>query len=81
MALLAPSIHALNCLISICLNYAEEYSILFNGSKSKFMVFRHEEDKGDPVAARIGEHVVQETKVEMHLGHKINFFRYQWCPP
>ena len=72
VGLLAPTIHALNCLISICLDYAQEYSILFNGSKSKFLVFRHADDDSRDLSITIGSDIVKETTAEVHLGHKLS---------
>ena len=68
--LLAPSQRALNKMISICEEYANDFCIKFNGSKSKLMIFgntRHYKPKvmveGEEVS------IVDEM---IYLGHCIN---------
>ncbi len=38
--LLTPMFKGLKSLVSICEKYAEEYDIKFNGTKSKYMVYK-----------------------------------------
>ena len=52
--------------------YAEEFHIIFNGGKSKFMVFRYEGDTSQGHCIKIGSHVVSESASETHLGHKLS---------
>ena len=40
ISLLAPCKSALSILISVCEDYAAEYDIIFNGSKSKLLYFK-----------------------------------------
>ena len=40
ITLLAPCKLALSILVSICEKYASEFDILFNGSKSKLLIFK-----------------------------------------
>ena len=72
VALLAPTIPALECLISVSFQYAQDFDILFNGSKSKFLVFRHAEDVSADLSIQIGTERVHEVKSDMHLGHKLD---------
>ena len=38
LMLLSPSVSALRKMVNICQNYAQEYDIKFNGSKSQFII-------------------------------------------
>ena len=72
VTLLAPSLRAAQHMVSICEEYANEFHIIFNGSKSKLMVFRHAEDNSQGLSIHIGSHVILESSAELHLGHKIS---------
>ena len=39
VVILAPTVHALNCLLNICKEYAKIFCVKFNSDKSKLMVF------------------------------------------
>ncbi len=70
--LLTPTFKGLKKLVSICEKYAEEYDIKFNGTKSKYMVYKgrnsvvHHED-----VYVNGEKVEQVTTAD-HLGHRLS---------
>ena len=72
VALLAPTLPALERLISVSFQYARDFDILFNGSKSKFLVFRHAEDASGAFSIQIGADKVNETQSDVHLGHKLD---------
>ncbi len=40
LTLMIPSRKGLQSLIHICKDYVDEYDVLFNGSKSQFMIFK-----------------------------------------
>ena len=40
LMLLSPSVSALRKIANICQNYAQEYDIKFNGSKSQLIIFK-----------------------------------------
>ncbi len=70
--LLTPTFNGLKKLVSICEKYAEGYDIKFNGTKSKYMVYKgrnsvvHYED-----VYVNGEKVEQVTTAD-HLGHRLS---------
>ncbi len=70
--LLTPTFKGLTKLISICEKYAEEYDIKFNGTKSKYMVYkgRHSVVYHEDVYVN-GEKVEQVTTAD-HLGHTLS---------
>ena len=39
LTLISPTLTGLKCMLSICENYADEYKILFNASKSQLLHF------------------------------------------
>ena len=72
ISLLAPSLHAARRMIVICEQFAKEYFILFNGSKSKLLVFRHSGDASADQSIQVGNSVVTEILCDTHLGHKLS---------
>ena len=64
--LLAPSVNAMNEMISICEKYAEEHKILFNGKKSKYLVFGNYEF--NPTIT-VNNEPVPRCDSAIHLGH------------
>ena len=48
IALVAPSIYYLKEMVNICKQFAHEYHIIFNTSKSKFMSFNLSRQLGTP---------------------------------
>jgi hypothetical protein len=72
LILLAPTVTALRKLITICEMYAAEYDIKFNGSKSRYMVY-----KGRECTVYNTDIYVNCDKVECvtsadHLGHRLS---------
>ena len=70
LVLLAPTVAALNEMIEICVKYANEFYIKFNGSKSNLMLFAKEQHKHSPNVFVNSDKVdvVNEMK---YLGHMI----------
>ena len=64
--MLAPSVTAMNEMISICEKYAEEHKILFNGKKSKYLVFGNYEF--NPTIT-VNNEPVPRCDSAIHLGH------------
>ena len=72
VALVAPTVNALSHLVSISVAFAEEFDILFNGSKSKFLVFRHAGDLSSQQSIQIGPDTIVEVLSDVHLGHRLD---------
>ncbi|KAG1664790.1 Double-strand-break repair protein rad21 [Nymphon striatum] len=72
LTLIAPSKKALQILIDICEEYASEFDVLFNGSKSQFMIFRGRECKVDNCSIFVNKEALSNVRSAMHLGHKIS---------
>ena len=68
--LIAPSQLAMNKMISICENYAESFQILFNGKKSKVIVFDKYATKINPSFSVNGQ-LVECVEELNYLGHVI----------
>ena len=68
--LLSPTVFALKQMIRICEEYANEHSILFNGSKSKYLVFGkyNTRYKYNPLIKVFNE-IVPRCEQAVHLGH------------
>ena len=69
LALIAPSLHSLKRMILICERYAEEFSIMFNPSKSKLLCYNMLTN-AVPSIMLCGE-VVEVVQFEKHLGNKL----------
>ena len=67
--LLCPSVSGLKKMIKICEEYAEEHCILFNGKKSKYLVFGNY--KYNHTVKVINE-VVPRSESAPHLGHMLH---------
>ena len=72
LTLLAPSVGALKSMIQICIQFARDYDIQFNGKKSQLIVFKaNRQTVPDPCIIINGE-TVSVVKSVVHLGHLLN---------
>lgn len=72
LTLICPTVYGMRKMVAICERYAEQYSILFNGSKSQLMFFKGrkcKEFKGD---IYVNGSVLQYCEKASHLGHCIS---------
>ena len=66
--LLAPSFHALNVMLDICVKYAERFDVMFN-DKSQLIVFKSmDNDAAIPDIKLNGKNIEAVNSIE-HLGH------------
>ena len=60
-------------MLSICCEYADEFRIIFNESKTKLLVFRCASDVNLPLQSMcVGSATVVECLSELHLGHRLH---------
>ena len=76
IVLLAPTAHAMRRLLSICDKYGSEYSMSFNASKSKCLIFRARHSFR-AIYEQLKPFVIGGNEIEFvtrwsHLGHVIN---------
>ena len=69
IVLLAPSLDALRHMIGICEDYAQEFHIFFNPSKSKLMYYKVSHDNLHVKLCNQDVHIVSK---EIYLGHYIS---------
>ena len=69
IVLLCPTVAGLRKMIKICEDYAKEHSILFNGNKSKYLIFG--EYKYNPVL-KVNNKIVPRCDSAIHLGHLLH---------
>ena len=72
--LLCSSVAGLIKMIKNCEDYAEEQKILFNGSKSKYLIF------GDYIynlTLKVNNEIVSRSVSAMHLGHMLHTVTHQ----
>ena len=69
LILLCPSVAGLNDMIKICEDYANEHDILFNGKKSKYLVFGTYKYNH---TVRVKNEIVEKCEKAVHLGHVLH---------
>ena len=69
ITLLAPCNSALSVLISVCEDYAAEYDIIFNGSKSKLLYFKGRSSAIVPSVVLVNGEIVAISDKTVHLRH------------
>ena len=69
--MLAPSVKALEIMVSICQKYAKEYDVIFN-DKSQLIVFKATSNSDPPPIIMINDKQVHAVDQITHLGHNIN---------
>ena len=70
VTLIAPSLQSLKQMIKICEEYAKEFDIQFNPSKSKLMCFNNKDSKEFTIS--INNHVIDRVDNFFHLGKYIS---------
>ena len=74
--LLAPSIHALNVMVEICVNFARKYDVLFN-DKSQLLVYKSMDNVLVMPDIELNGNKINVVNSTKHLGHilKENIFK------
>ena len=67
--LLCPTVAGLRKMIKICEEYANEHSIMFNGNKSKYLIFGNY--KYDPII-QVNNETVYRCESALYLGHMLH---------
>jgi hypothetical protein len=70
LILLCPSLSGLKKMIQVCEEYAESYDILFNGKKSKLLIFNKKCDS--LCSVRVNGESIPECNEAIYLGHKLS---------
>ena len=73
LILLSPTVYGMKIMIKICEEYANDHCILFNGNKSKYLIFGKYKTKYkyDPVI-ELNNEIVPRCKTALHLGHLLD---------
>ena len=71
ITLISPSMTGLRKMSSICEQYASEYDILFNGSKSKLLFFKCRCCYASTLSIVVCGQLVEMSDTAVHLGHTI----------
>ena len=74
ITLLTPTRSGLKVLIDICEKYAHEYCVNFNGTKSRYLIFRDRNCKPDNRTVFFNDTELYSTQDAVHLGHHISVF-------
>ena len=69
ITLISPSMTGLRKMSSICEQYASEYDILFNGSKSKLLFFKGRCCNVSTLGIVVCGQLVKMSDTAVHLGH------------
>ncbi len=70
--LLTPTFEGLKKLVSICEKYAEEYDITFNGTKSKYMVYKGRNSVVYHEDVYVNGEKVEQITTADHFGHRLS---------
>lgn len=70
--MLTPTRSGLKVLIDICEKYAHEYCVNFNGTKSRYLIFRGRNCKPDNRTVFFNDTELYSTQDAVHLGHHIS---------
>ena len=69
LILLCPSVSGMRKMIKVCEDYANDHSILFNGKKSKYLIFGKYNYNPKLI---VNNEAVPRTDNAIHLGHFLN---------
>ncbi len=72
LTLMVPSQKGLQSLIHICENYADEYDVLFNGSKRLFMIFKGCDCHVKNCFITVNNVLLKCANKAVHLGHSLS---------
>ena len=72
LTLLAPSGKALQTMIKVCEDYADDFDILFNGSKSQLLVFRGISCGISDCTVVVNNTCIDSSENAIHLGHYVS---------
>ncbi len=72
LSLLAPTLSALEKLVTICEDYAREYNVKFNGAKSQFLIFKGRKCKDDNRPIVVNGAELRKVHNAVHLGHLLS---------
>ena len=69
VTLIAPSRNAMNILLDICQEYAQEYSVKFNSTKSKLVTYNVSTTSN--IRFALNKNPIERVDSALHLGHHI----------
>ena len=69
LILLCPSVSGIKNMIKVCEDYADEHCILFNGKKSKYLIFGNY--NYNPILI-VNNEIVPRSNSAIHLGHLLH---------
>ena len=72
VTLVAPSRSGIRTLINVCEQFALDYDITFNGTKSQLMFFKGRFSNVSAYGFHVNGQYVEVSKCAMHLGHSIS---------
>ena len=72
LILLSPSLTGLTNMIKICEDYAVEHDILFNGKKSKYLIFGKDGNYKYNHIVKVNNEIVERCEEADHLGHPLH---------
>ncbi len=72
LTLIVLSQKGLQSLIHICKTYADEYDVLFNVSKSQFMIFKGHDCHAKNCFITVNNVPLKNTNKAVHLGHSLS---------
>ena len=70
--LMAPSLKGLQTIVDVSANYARKHDVIYNGSKSQFLIFLSNSGSHVKRHISIDGNVLQSVNEAVHLGHHVS---------
>ena len=70
--LMAPSLKGLQTIVDVSVNYARKHDVIYNGSKSQFLIFPSNSGSHVKRHISIDGNVLQSINEAVHLGHHVS---------
>ena len=72
ITLICPTVYGLKLMINICEQFAEEYDLTFNGSKSQLLIFNKNKSHTPDPCIKINGNSIKKVSSTTHLGNLLH---------
>ena len=79
LILLCPSLYGIRRMLEICENFAAEYDLIFNGAKSKLLIFDKENMVENDPKLKLNGELIPNVESADHLGNILHVKNNQEC--
>ena len=79
LILMCPSESGIRKMLKICEEYAEEHNLIFNGAKSKLLIFSPQKTFEEDPKLKLNGELIPNVKSAVHLGNYLHVINNQEC--